>query len=401
MESKDREKIIVAFLGTGDYKELAYILDGKEYLTPFTQEALVRHYPGRRLLVFLTPQAREKNLLNLQSRLAPLGGRVEPVAIPEGKSEAEHWEIFNRIVDAIPEGAELVVDVTHGFRSQPILALAVLRFLEVAKDVRAKRLLYGAVVGDGRGEFMDLTPFLALLDWTQATRDLMQYGWGRPLAELMSRLQDATWKAGAPGGEQAPVRLTKLKPLGETLGQLTLALELLRVKEATEQVAQLLKRLAEVETELGKLPAAQPMRYLLGTIRERYQGMFVADPFSPEGLRAQGEMVELLLKTGSLAQAVALMREMMVTKVCLDRNLDPVEERSVAESHLGVFAQRSRRAPGDEKGLLGQLWNELSDLRNDVAHAGMRPNPTPAKTLEMRLREVWKRVKGALGLEEA
>lgn len=397
------ERLILSFLGTGNYQEVLYTLDGETYHTPFTQEALVRHYPQHRLLVFLTEQARKTNAPRLQERLEGLGREVDWVLIPDGRTEEDHWVMFNRMAEAIPKEASLVVDVTYGFRSQPILALAVLQFLEVLEGVRTERLVYGAIRDGNLGEFLDLTSFVELLRWTQATRELMRYGWGKPLAGLLTHLQDQHWKKlpGKTAFEDGRTPVTKLKPLGNTLGQLTLALELLRVREAMEQAGALLKRVEGVRQELGLLPALEPLRHLLAAVEDRYRPLAVEDPFSPRGLKAQAAMVDLLLASGGLAQAAALMRELVVTKVCLDRGLDPEEERSVAESYLGTYAQRSKKGLADEKASLGRLWNDLADLRNDVAHAGMRPIPTPAKTLEGKLESLWLEVKKALGLDGA
>lgn len=71
----------------------------------------------------------------------------------------------------------------------------------------------------------------------------------------------------------------------------------------------------------------------------------------------------------------------------------------MAEAYLGVYAQRSRQGGQSLEARWGQLWNQLADLRNDVAHAGMRPNPTPAETLERGLADLWKKLKEALDPE--
>lgn len=378
---EEREKLILSFLGTGNYQEIPYVLDGQEYTTPYTQEALVRHYPSHALKVLLTERARAKHGEALRARVA-----YQEVPIPDGRSEEELWQIFNAMAEAVPEGARLVLDVSHGFRSQPILGLAVAHFLRVAKGVEVERILYGILLEEeGRGEFLDLTPFLELLSWTQASQDLFRYGFGRPLGELLKGLHRRSWVGG-----EAQVRA--LGTLGNTLGQLSLALELLRVKEAGAHAEGLLKALTRVEADLERLPRSRPLGLLLGLMEKRYRPLAVQDPFSPEGLRAQAAMVELLLETGSLAQAVALMRELVVSHLCLDEGLDPVEGREAAESLLGCWGKVARTETESHRHRLGQLWQELADIRNDIAHASMRKQPTPAGSLEERIRQVWPKV---------
>ncbi|WP_367271185.1 TM1812 family CRISPR-associated protein, partial [Thermus sp.] len=62
-------KVLLSFLGTGEYKEISYALDGQEYLTPYTQEALARHYPQHTLKVLLTDAAQKKHGEALRNRV--------------------------------------------------------------------------------------------------------------------------------------------------------------------------------------------------------------------------------------------------------------------------------------------------------------------------------------------
>ncbi|BDG17588.1 TIGR02221 family CRISPR-associated protein [Thermus brockianus] len=381
---RDPKKLILSFLGTGNYQEVPYTLDGKAYRTPYTQEALALHFPEHTLKVLLTQAARDKHGEALAARVP-----YEPIPIPDGRTAEELWEIFRAIVEAVPPGASLVMDISHGFRSQPVLALAVLHFLGVAKDVRVERVVYGALREDGLGEFLDLTPFLELLAWTQAVSDLKRYGFGKPLAELLNSLHRATWQAEGKGAR-------KLAPLGNTLESLSTSLELLRLQEASEHARHLLSGLEEVREDLERFPSSRPLKAFLESLRERYQGIATEDLFTRGGLEAQANMVELLLSTGSLAQALALMREMMVTWVCLQQNLDPLEERQVGEAFLGSWQKRAQRGSTDQKAHLGTLWNDLTNARNDVAHASMRPNPTPAETLARNIHGLWRELKELL-----
>ena len=394
------KKLIVAFLGTGNYREVDYLLDDQSYTTPFTQVALARHYQDYGLWVFLTKKACEVNGQKLKEKL-PSHTSVEFFTVPEGKSEEEHWEIFNLLVEKIPSGAELVVDVSHGFRSQPLLALAALRFLEVVKAVQIRRLLYGALLEDeSRGQFIDLTPFLELLNWTQAAWDLMRYGWGKPLADLFTQVQDEGWRRTLEASEKGGQKVTKLKPLGETLKNLSVALELIRAEEAVRLAGELVQKADAALKEVRGLPQEQPIALLLRQIRDKYAALHVQEPFSLEGLRAQVEMLKILLETGSLAQALALMRELLVTKVCLDNGLDPLMGREVAEAFLNLYAKLSRQPNGSKEpsGQLGQLWRNVADVRNDVAHAGMRPNAMPGPTIQKKVEELRRELERLLAL---
>jgi CRISPR-associated DxTHG motif protein len=72
-----------------------------------------------------------------------LGHRVEWVDIPEGRSEQELWEIFDRVASAVDEGDTILLDITHAFRSIPMIVFAVAAYLRRTKGGRLPTLSMG------------------------------------------------------------------------------------------------------------------------------------------------------------------------------------------------------------------------------------------------------------------
>jgi CRISPR-associated DxTHG motif protein len=392
--SENMSKVILSFLGTGNYARTRYQLDGQLYPddpTPYTQEALLKRYEeeGWVLKVLMTEEAEKKHKEALAERV-----KYEPVPIPSGHTEEQLWRIFNAIVDSVPEGAELIMDVSHGFRSQPILALAAVQFLQVVKGVRVHRILYGFYEPTKpEGNFFDLTNFLRLMEWTQATHDLLKHGEGLRLRELLREIHSHSYKMEGP-------KAKKLASVGEALDKVEDALDLLRVAEALSSAQELLKHLEAASEDVAQLPRSMPLGLLLGRMRERYRPLAAKDPFSPEGLRAQGEMLHLLLQTKRYAQAITLARELLVTLVCVRQNWDPLEERGVAEAWLNakvkVRKKKDSTAEDSQTSHLISLWEETADLRNDVAHAAMRENPAGARKLAQSVEDVCNQVRALL-----
>lgn len=371
-------KLILSFLGTGKYEQVNYRLDGQTYPTPYTQEAIRCLYPDYSLKVLLTEKAQETHGQPLLERV-----EYEPVRIPKGSVENELWDIFNAIVEAVPDGAELIMDVSHGFRSQPILALAVLQLLQVVKKVQIRRVLYGAFDSETQqADFFDLTPFLELMEWTQATRDLLEYGNGSRLRQLLKEIHKHSYMVEGP-------RARELGSVGEILHGLGSSLELLRIAEVFDKAKGLLKALATAREDVNQLPRSRPLGLLLSRIEERFQTLAPDNLFDAEGLKAQSAMIDLLMETGSYAQAIALARELMVTWLCLQRQFDPISERGAAENLLGSYADavRRRQSTDEQKTKLGQLWDKIRNIRNDIAHAAMRSRPIPGESLTQQIRE--------------
>jgi len=288
----------------------------------------------------------------------------------------------------------IIMDISHGFRSQPILALAAVQFLQVVKGVRVRRILYGFYEPTKpKGGFFDLTGFLDLMEWTQATHDLLEHGEGLRLRKLLREIHSHSYQVEGP-------KAKKLTSVGEALDNVEDALDLLRVGEALSSAQKLLKHLEAASEDVAQLPRSMPLGLLLERIRERYRSLAAKDPFSPEGIRAQGEMLRLLLQTRRYAQAITLARELLVTLACVRQNWDPLEERGVAEAWLNakvkVRKKKDSTAKDSQALHLISLWEETADLRNDVAHAAMRENPAGARQLAQRVEKVCDQVRALL-----
>jgi CRISPR-associated Csx2 family protein len=79
--------------------------------------------------------------------------QIVEVDIPDGKSEEELWEIFEAISKAVQEGDEIVFDITHGFRSLPMIAMLTIAYLKQVKGVKVQHVVYGVYERDNHGSY--------------------------------------------------------------------------------------------------------------------------------------------------------------------------------------------------------------------------------------------------------
>jgi CRISPR-associated Csx2 family protein len=213
-------RCFLSCLGTSAYEGCIYVApDGRES-TPvrYVQEATLQFFcrawtKEDRLLIFTTSEAYHKNWLDnghqkdqpgLQSRLQELGlvSQTQAVMIPEGKNIEEIWQIFQILYDNLQEGDRVTCDITHAFRSLPVLVLAVLGYARTMKQVVPEGIYYGAFevlgtvpyvkekiprVEDRRAPLFDLTPFAVLLDWTSAIDRFLAGGDARMACELADK----------------------------------------------------------------------------------------------------------------------------------------------------------------------------------------------------------------------
>ncbi len=379
----------LSFLGTGAYQPTTYVLEeGATHETRFFCATLPVFFDLDGLLVVTTPEARAQHGAALAAECA-----VREVPIPSGQSETEWWVMFNAIAEAVPEGARLVVDITHGFRSQPLLALAVVLYLRAAKGVEVERIVYGAYEARqaGRTPVFDLTAVLHLLDWAGATRQFVERGDARPLQAMFEAVAEA-----GRSGAFVPV---KLHEASARLERLTTALALNRPMEAAGEAEALPEVLLSAYRDADQLPQGQPLKGLLVRVAERFQPLAAAqgDLFSPKGFRAQAALIRFYLQTGQYVQALTLASEALLSQQCVAMEADPLDRaaRQAARDALHTLRDRFeayRRARdrsaappprplSDAEKWLALLWKKVSDLRNDIAHAGIQRAPRPARDL--------------------
>lgn len=244
---------LLAFLGTGKYEPATYRWNGSDCDTEYIQEAFVRWLQPEETCIVLTQGAREKHWAILRPRLEP-HTRVREVDIPDGRSEDELWKIFNRICDAVQEKDEIAFDITHGFRSLPMIAMLTIAYLKQVKDVNVRYVLYGAYeardANNGAPVF-DLTPFAALLDWLAAAKMFIATGDARELGRLTEQIQNIAYREQGSSSGNLPRTLKEFGRAAEEVSESLLLLRIPRLPETIQSFIQK-KQPAQAEVQDGR-----------------------------------------------------------------------------------------------------------------------------------------------------
>jgi len=196
---------LVSFLGKGDprkgYRRATYRFNADvAYTETFFGLALTRFVKPDRLILLGTPSSMweiffdrdgvdgaamlplidavaagnvDEQLLHLpRKQLArQLGVPVDCLLIPYARDEAEQAEILRRLASVVQPGERLCIDVTHGFRHLPMLALVAARYLARVVRVEVEEIWYGALEmtpPEGETPVLRLGGLLAMLDWVDA-----------------------------------------------------------------------------------------------------------------------------------------------------------------------------------------------------------------------------------------
>ena len=350
----------LSFLGVGPkdgYRTTTYLKDdGKtSWTTHLFQEAVTQLYEPEQIVIFATSEVLKDKKGYLAYLYHQLRSKLRIETVSDGKSTDELWQIFNVYADAVNEGDKIILDITHGFRSFPVLALPAIAYLRQVKKAEFTHILYGAFeAGDrikNQTPIFDLTPFVDLLDWTNAVNIFQHSGDARQLAGLKG-----------------------VRTIGDKLTTLSNALLTNRTLEAQEAVPRLVGKLESPKT-LERLES--PFHMLIDQVKDTYAGISVQKPKGNprDSLTGQYAQIKWYIDNLHYLHAVTLIREWLVSWEFLRTHPTSSGDwlkKDCREKAAKDLNSRFLKSPDP----LDKLWSYV-DTRNDLSHCGMRTNPDP------------------------
>ncbi len=208
------KKAFVSFLGTSNYVEFRYNIDGTPASpTRFIQEALVERYckdwgKDDAILIFATTKAKKRNWKDnghagetndlykqgLEKRFDMMALnpdlRIGCIIIPEVKSQEDIWKLFDIVNNEIKNYKEIYFDITHAYRFIPMFAMSLFNYSQFVNGTKVVSVKYAMLDEmDDPSEIrklplkdrevqtvLDLTSLVQLQDYTQIASDLKTYG---------------------------------------------------------------------------------------------------------------------------------------------------------------------------------------------------------------------------------
>jgi CRISPR-associated DxTHG motif protein len=376
--------ILISVIGTGTYQPTTYQFNGKQSETsPYIIKAINDLFKPDKTFVIMTEQAETAHKSNLEQVC-----EFEMIPIKAGKNEQELWDMFQVVADIVPENQNIIIDVTHGFRSQPMLLLAIAVYLQVTKNVKVDYILYGAFDAkdeNGISPIFDLKPFLDLISWSFATDNFIKKGDATLLSELIINIHNQAYKS---KNDYLP---KGLKSVGQKLSDMTKAFSVVRPQEILNIAKELPEKITQSYSDTDNLSKAKPFKSLLDKITEKFAKFSIDETvFSKSGINAQTEIIQYYLDTKQYQQAVTLSRELVVSKVCSIYNFDMLTQREQAEILLNSTIRNDNPfLQMTEQGKkFADIWQILGNIRNDINHAGMRENPIPASSIIQQIEKL-------------
>lgn len=397
------KKVLISFVGKNKYTGTRYRMGESVYETDFFPEAAKQFCNPDFFCLIMT----EKSYEHHGEKPENLNAKV--INIPDGKNEEEIWKIFNIISEEVSrvagehETVELSIDITHGFRSLPLIALAIAVYLRSIKNINISNILYGAF--DAKDEntnespVFELSTFAELIEWAFAVSQLVKNGNASSITNLMKKIHDKSYRS------NYFHKSKHLKTAAQRLEDLTEALAINHIGEAVEKAKGITDVFSKSLEDVYTLPEAAPIKEIISLIPERFKLLEEANGelFNENGFKAHCEAIKYYLENSQYVQAITVAREAFISKFCIlfdySNILDYKNDRKIIEEHLGSLSSKMKEIgqnPSNYK--IGKLWNDISGLRNEIDHAFMRENPTPSKTAINKVTEICKQVIEFLGM---
>jgi CRISPR-associated DxTHG motif protein len=385
--------ILLSFLGTGKYEIADYTWQDKLCNTQYVIKAIAEFFEVQEIKVFVTKQAQEAHGTPLAEAL---GDRytLDYIDIPLGTEEKEIWQIFERLVESVPPNSEIIFDITHAFRSIPVIVLLAAAFLEKAQNVQIKGVYYGQYDRDKpSAPIVDLTPAIKLLDWLTATETFLNTGSSQKLGKLLNQIQNDFYKSDQVGKQT--VKPKKLKNFGDTIARISQNIEFIRPNELLEEANKLQKFSGgQLREEIDIF--AKPFELLIDKIEQDYAQFAVENAKQADQqliIKKHYLLIKWYVQKDLGTQAILLAREWLVTTLAILENYNYLDKelRGTIEEQLNSISRNNQEKIKDydqsiskhvkDPKTLGDIWSQLGNYRNDIAHCEMRERPFPSQTL--------------------
>lgn len=404
-------KAFISFLGTNNYLDCRYSLDNQPgKLVKYFQQDLVDRFcrqwgPDDHIHIFTTEKACEKNWqdnghrdqktkkrihnngLKICLENMGLAATVRNFDIPEGKDEKEIWKIFEQVFDTLGTGDEIIFDITHGFRSIPMLFMTLIGYARLLKNITVLGIYYGAFESIARldqviniepenriAPIFDLTSFELLIQWTEATQSFVKNG----SASEFKRLADQKVNPVLQDSQGKDRVAASIRDVAKGMDQITWNLLLNRGAEIIEyDYDSIREKLSFLEKEDVFI---RPFSPLMKEIREKING------FTKNDIQNGFTAVDWCRHHGLYQQAITMLQENIVTSILNSENLDWGIEtnRNSAAKALKLASHKGLEYKGEQSDepLVRQLTvnpfvqmvasklESLSKIRNDVNHGG-------------------------------
>ena len=389
---------LISFLGTGKYEETTYAFEGNTRRTRFVANALATLTQPKEIRIIATTEAKSQHGDSLGKSLADSNQpKPEFLQVPTGGEPQQLWQMFGAIVEVIrTSNAEVLLDITHGFRMQPFFAAACIQYVQAVVPNPPKiRVVYGEYRSgeDVESPIWELTPFLDVLSWSRNLMLFLRTGQADavvgPTKQLAGDLGKQWAIAGMKGQQPQLQTLSKaLQLFGDDLTTIRTGSLLLGNQSSAGQLGAAIQ---QTEDEVKQhLPA-------LALVLDQVTAMVAplggeGRLSSPGGQRKMLALARLYHGMGRYSEAISILREGWITLGAKNDTDEPGSKD---------FDLPARKLREEDWANSTQQARSVAEIRNDIQHAGMQKQPLKKEAFDRQLTSLLKSWEAAIAAMEA
>lgn len=326
--------------------------------------------------------------------------------LPDGNTEEEIWNIFERVFNELQDGDELYFDLTHGFRYLPMLVMVLINYSKFLKNTSVKSITYGNYESrnkeTNKAPIIDLLPLSALQDWTYAAGQFLDSGNVQKLVKLNKEAIRPIMIHSA-GKDENAVKLTGYTNyLNGFVGDMQTCRGL-NIIQSTN-----LKKLMNITNEIQST-FIKPLNPIFEKIRSKFQAFDINDNILNTFIAAQW-----CADNGLYQQAITILQEGIQTLICSDCGYDILDKdiRMLVSGTIVLYtkntpekdwtfppqytlerieeAKKCMREMLKNKELqrFAKIYASSTEFRNDLNHSGMRSTPKDANNIQKGIQKV-------------
>jgi len=308
-------KVYLSFLGLGTfdpvtktsrYMPTVYELNKeKSPKTEFVQVAEIKMMGTDyfdKVIIACTQKSFDTHFENLKNQLENIGvSQISPLIIGEDMSSEGQWNWFEQILLYIDPNDELTIDLTHGYRSAPIVISAAINFLRRSRNIALNAVYYGAYEKDkGLAPIVNMKDFYIINEWAEAVSRLVEDADARKLAELAKK---------TPEFQFGELNDNELISIFDKLTNTIRNVDVNNVSGQANQAISLIKNKLQIASGTGKI--------LLKLVLDKFSSLATEEPLSGRYdkpyFTVQLEIIRLLLTHKLFMQAYTVMRELIAS----------------------------------------------------------------------------------------
>ncbi len=379
------ENVLISFLGTGDYRVTKYFMSGdseKEFSTKYVPMAISKLADIEKIILFVTKEAKNKHFEQFKKEAIDLRLKVEDRDIPEGITESERWEIWDKFVDCAEGYNNISFDITHSYRLIPFYVFLTIEFLRNIRGIKLGGLYYGLYDKDKeKNPIINLGEVLDILSWINFSGFFVKTGiFSKDEKEFVRKIHARAYK------DNKTMKPKILQTIAGNFESISSSLNLAQEISIDQYTIDLLKNL-EKEDDLIKEAnyLAKPFEKIFKRIKEEYK-ILISDDQPSDFVYARRTILKArwCLEHGLLTQSILLLREALVNVFIEDENeLTHREKREKISYACNYLANTT-----GIKNPFFKSIDKVNNLRNLIAHCGYNKNLLDEKSIENDIRDL-------------